>query len=68
MPKLKNYQQFNGRHWETGTVCNFYDCRGVKAPHTSQPYSEALFMGVSGGIVMGYFVFAYEGSILTPAS
>jgi hypothetical protein len=61
MPKLANYQQFNGRHWETGTVCNFYNYRGIKAPHTGQPYSEALLMGVSGGAVMGYFVFAYEG-------
>jgi hypothetical protein len=61
MPKLNNYQQFNGRHWETGTICNFYDFRGVTAPHTGQPYSEAFLMGVSGGIVMGYFVFAYKG-------
>lgn len=61
MPLLANYQQFAGRHWETGTVHNYYAYRGVKAPHTGQPYSEALLMGVSGGIVMGYFSFAYEG-------
>lgn len=61
MPTLQDYQQFNGRHWETGTVHNFYAYRGVNAPHTGQPYSEALLMGVSGGIVMGYFVFTYEG-------
>ncbi len=61
MPKLNDYQHFNGRHWETGTVSNFYAYRGVKAPHTGQPYSEALLLGVSGGIVMGYFVFTYEG-------
>ena len=61
MPILENYQQFNGRHWETGTVCNFLAYTGVKAPHTGRPYSEALLMGVSGGAVMGYFSFAYEG-------
>lgn len=61
MPILENYQQFNGRHWETGTVCNFLAYIGVKAPHTKRPYSEALLMGVSGGVVMGYFSFAYEG-------
>ena len=61
MPRLDNYHQFDGLHWETGSVRNFYDCRGVKAPHTNQPYSEALLMGVSGGAVMGYFSFAYEG-------
>lgn len=61
MPILENYEQFNGRHWETGTVCNFLAYTGVKAPHTGRPYSEALLMGVSGGAVMGYFSFAYEG-------
>ncbi len=61
MPVLPNYHQFDGCHWETGTVRNYFDYRGVKAPHTGKPYSEALLLGVSGGAVMGYFVFAYEG-------
>lgn len=61
MPILANYQHFAGRHWETGTLHNYYAYRGVKAAHTGQPYSEALFLGVSGGIVLGYFTFAYAG-------
>lgn len=61
MTVLKDYDQFLGRHWETGSVSNYYAYRGVTAPHTGRPYSEALLMGVSGGIVMGYFSFAYEG-------
>lgn len=61
MPELKDYHEFHGRHWETGTVANFLAYRGVKAPHTGRPYSEALLLGVSGGAVMGYFSFAYEG-------
>ena len=61
MTILKNYKQFAGRHWETGTVHNFWAYRGITAPHTSQPISEALLLGISGGIVMGYFSFAYEG-------
>lgn len=61
MPILADYHHFAGRHWETGTLHNYYAYRGVKAPHTGQPYSEALFLGISGGIVMGYFTFAYEG-------
>lgn len=68
MPILKNYQQFDGRHWETGTVANFLAYTGAKAPHTERPYSEALLMGVSGGAVMGYFSFAYEGyGAMSPA-
>ncbi len=61
MPMLRNYHHFAGRHYETGTLHNYYAYRGVTAPHTNQPYSEALFMGVAGGAVMGYFSFAYEG-------
>ena len=61
MPKLNDYQQFGGRHWETGVLHNYFSYRGFTAPHTGKPYSEALFMGVSGGVVMGYFSFAYAG-------
>src|SRR5688572_936811 len=60
MPVLTDYNEFEGRHWETGTGRNFWAYRGVKAPHTGQPYSEALLMGVSGGIVMAYFSFQWE--------
>jgi hypothetical protein len=42
-------------------VRNFFAQRGFRAPHTGQPYSEAFLMGVSGGVVMGYFTFLYEG-------
>ncbi|GAB4280303.1 MAG: hypothetical protein Kow0080_33100 [Candidatus Promineifilaceae bacterium] len=61
MPKLNSYRQFNGRHWETGSIHNHLAHRGWKAPHTNQPYSEAFLLGVSGGITFGYFTFIYEG-------
>jgi hypothetical protein len=61
MTILKDYRQFDGRHWETGTIHNFWAYRGITAPHTGEPISEALLMGISGGVVMGYFSFAYEG-------
>lgn len=53
--------QFNGRHWETGSIHNALALQGIKAPHTGQPYSEALLLGVSGGIAFGYFTFEYKG-------
>jgi hypothetical protein len=61
MPKLTDYRQFEGLHWETGSLCNYFAYRGFKAPHTNQPYTEAMLMGISGGAAMGYFSFAYEG-------
>jgi hypothetical protein len=35
--------------------------QGFLAPHTGRPYSEALLLGVSGGITFGYFTFEYQG-------
>ncbi len=60
MPILRNYDAFDGRHWETGSVANALAYQGVKAPHTDEAPSEALLMGVSGGAVFGYFTFDYE--------
>ena len=53
----------DGRHYETGTLRNAWSLRGAKAPHTGEPYSEALLLGVSGGITFGYFTFAYTGEL-----
>lgn len=61
MPVLPHYHQFGGCHWETGTIHNALAYHGVKAPHTGEPLSEALLLGISGGITVGYFHFAYEG-------
>jgi Butirosin biosynthesis protein H, N-terminal/Domain of unknown function (DUF4872) len=58
---MKTKTQFTGRHWETGSIHNALAVQGVKAPHTDQPYSEALLLGISGGIAFGYFTFAYKG-------
>src|SRR5690242_7760181 len=61
MPTLKNYRQFDGLHWETGFLRNIFEYQGVTAPHTGKPLSEALLMGVNGGLCAGYFAFEYEG-------
>ena len=61
MTILPDYQQFDGVYWETGTIRNVLDYQGVTAPHTGQPFSEAILFGISGGIVAGYFPFEYQG-------
>lgn len=61
MTILPDFDEFSGRHWETAAIRNHLAYRGYTAPHTGEPYTEALMMGVSGGAVMGYFSFAYEG-------
>lgn len=61
MPTLPNFTQFDGRYWDTAAIRNALDYEGVKAPHTNQPYTEAMLLGISGGITFGYFTFHYDG-------
>jgi hypothetical protein len=61
MTVLPKYNEFEGLHNETGTLRNALAYQGVKAPHTGKPISEALLMGISGGITVGYFTFEYKG-------
>lgn len=61
MVVLIDYEQFTGRHWETGPIQNALAYQGVTAPHTNQPISDALIMGISGGAAFGYFTFEYDG-------
>ena len=58
-----NMRPLEGRHYETGTLRNAWALGGALAPHTGQPYSEALLLGVSGGITFAYFTFAYGGEL-----
>jgi hypothetical protein len=58
---MKAKAQFNGRHWETGSIHNALALQGIKVTHTGKPYSEALLLGISGGIAFGYFTFEYKG-------
>jgi hypothetical protein len=61
MTLLKDYHHFDGLAWATGYPTNVLAYQGVKAPHTGQPYTEAMLMGINGGLCMGYFSFEYEG-------
>jgi hypothetical protein len=53
--------QFDGLHYETGSVHNILALQGIQMPHTRSAPSEALLLGLSGGITFGYFSFAYKG-------
>jgi hypothetical protein len=33
---------------------------GIRAPHTNEPFTEAMLFGIAGGIGMGMFSFVYE--------
>jgi hypothetical protein len=61
MPSLTTYPNYGGRFPTTAAITNALACQGVTAPHTGEPYTEAMLTGLSGGIALGYFTFAYEG-------
>lgn len=54
MSVLTNYHHFAGRHYETGSLHNIFSYHNI-------PLSEAILLGLSGGITFGYFLFDYEG-------
>ena len=47
MPTIANYNQFDGTHWETGSVRSFFAQRGFIAPHTGKPYGYLTFSRVT---------------------
>lgn len=53
MPVL-DFHHFGGQNWETAAMKNTLAHAGVAAPHTGQPFSEALCFGIAGGIAAGY--------------
>ena len=57
MPKLTDFADFEGRHWETGSVRN---ALAYQFSESGQALSEAMLMGISGGAAFGYFVFDYK--------
>jgi hypothetical protein len=61
MIRIEDYDEFGGMHWETGSLRNVLAYEGVKAPHTGEPFSEAMLLGLSGGVAVMVFVFEYEG-------
>ena len=50
----KNYELRGGLYMETAAVANNLANSGITAPHNNLPYSEALLLGISGGLGAGY--------------
>lgn len=61
MISVEGYDQFDGLHWETGSLRNVLAHHGLRAPHTGEPFTEAMLLGLTGGAGVMYFTFEYEG-------
>lgn len=48
-----------GKHAETGALGNLLARLGVTAPHTGEPFGEAMLLGLGGGLGGGYWTFEF---------
>jgi hypothetical protein len=60
MPPLPTYLHFGGVHPETAALANCLAAAGLRAPHTSQPFSEAMLLGLGGGLGAGYILWEFQ--------
>jgi len=58
MPIL-SYPQLGGVHPETATITNILASQDIKNPYTNTPLSEAMVMGIGGGLGIGYLLFEF---------
>jgi hypothetical protein len=59
MPTIATYRQFGGIHPETAALTNILAAKQIVAPHTGKPFSEAMILGISGGLGMGYILWEF---------
>lgn len=57
---LQNFQQFSGVHPETAALRNALAYAGITTPHTGQPYTEAMILGIGGGLGAGYILWEFK--------
>jgi hypothetical protein len=60
MARITDYQHFGGRQSETAAFTNIIRAQGERAPHNGKPYSEALILGISGGLGAGYILWEFK--------
>ena len=59
-PDLARPEPLQGRHPDTAALTRLLAALGVTDPATGRPLTEAMILGVAGGIGFAYFVFEYE--------
>jgi hypothetical protein len=58
--KIDSYQRFGGKHPETATIANVLANQGFVSPHSGRPFSEAMILGIAGGLGCGYILWEFE--------
>jgi hypothetical protein len=57
--------RFQGRHPDTAALTRLLAALGVTDPADGRPLSEAMVLGIAGGIGFAYFVYEYQDEDLT---
>ncbi len=57
---LDKYQMLGGVDPETAGVKNILAYHEVKAPHSGRPFSEAMLLGIGGGLGSAYILWEFE--------
>jgi hypothetical protein len=56
------YQLGGGVHPDTHAIAGVLANRGLLAPHTGQPLTEAMVLGVGGGLGAGYILWEFKAN------
>jgi hypothetical protein len=56
----QNYTQLGGILPETATLTNVLANQGFVSPHNGRPLSEAMVLGIAGGLGCGYILWEFE--------
>src|SRR5687768_14292705 len=51
---------YTGIHPETATLKQVLALQGVKNPHTGEPFTEAMLLGIGGGLGAGYILWEFK--------
>jgi hypothetical protein len=57
---LDGYEPRGGKHPETAALKDVLAYHGVRAPHTGQPFSEEMLLGIGGGLGIGYILWEFK--------
>ena len=57
---IPSYKHLGGVHPDTAALKNILASMGVKAPHTGKPFTEAMLLGIGGGLGAGYILWEFK--------
>lgn len=63
LPSASPAATLGGQHDQTAALRDLLVAEGVDAPHTALPPTEALLLGLGGGIGAAVFTFVYAGHL-----